>query len=124
MKRRPSTSEQDPEATADLMGTLLCRLGGSGRGLEYRVFEAWSQSVGDVLRSRTAPDGFRGGTLFIRVGSSALGHELTLLRAEILSRLGASLGPGVVTDIRTRVGVVAPPPPSPSPSSSYPRAGK
>ena len=110
MKRRPFNAQPEPEATGDLMAGLLARLGGTGRGLEYRVFEAWSQAVGDVLRTRTAPDAFRGGTLFIRVGSSALGHELTLLRGEILARLGAALGPGVVTEIRTRVGAVASPP--------------
>ena len=94
------------------MAGLLSRLGGSGRALEFRVFEAWNQAVGDVLRTRTTPDAFRGGTLFVRVPNSALGHEVTLLRREIIGRIGTTLGPGVVTEIRTRVG--APSPSSPS----------
>jgi predicted nucleic acid-binding Zn ribbon protein len=104
VKRRPFRVQEEPEATADLMAGLISRMGGTGRALEYRVFAAYSEAAGGVLRARTTPDSFRDGTLFIRVGSSALAHELTLLRAELLERLRAALGPGVVTAIRTRVG--------------------
>jgi predicted nucleic acid-binding Zn ribbon protein len=86
------------------MAGLISRMGGTGRALEYRVFAAYSEAAGGVLRARTTPDSFRDGTLFIRVGSSALAHELTLLRAELLERLRTALGAGVVTAIRTRVG--------------------
>lgn len=86
------------------MAGLLSRLGGSGRALEYRVFEAYAEAAGHVLRARTVPDSFRDGTLFIRVSSSALAHELTLLRGELMARMEAALGAGVVTAIRTRVG--------------------
>ena len=106
--RRPFRAQPAPETTADLMSGLLSRLGGSGRALEFRVFEAWSQAVGDVFRTRTMPDAFRGGTLFVRVANSALGHEVTLLRGEILARIVTMLGPGIVTEIRTRVGAIAP----------------
>ena len=85
------------------MATMLARIGGSGRGLEYRVFEAYAQVAGDVLRTRTVPDSLRERTLFIRVKSSALAHELTLLRGELLERMAVILGPNVVTEIRTRV---------------------
>ena len=93
----------------DLMAGLLSRLGGSGRGLEYRVFDAYGRAAGDVLRTRTVPESLRGGTLIVRVASSALAHELTMLRGEILERMAAALGPGVVTDLRTRVGSVPAP---------------
>jgi hypothetical protein len=108
MKRRPPPRVQvEPEATGDLMAGLLRRLGGTGRALEYRVFEAYSEAAGGVLRSRTVPDSFRDGTLFIRVASSALAHELTLLRGELLARMETALGSRVVTAIRTRVGSVS-----------------
>ena len=44
----------------------------------------------------------------MRVATSALAHELTLLRAEILARMAAELGPDVVLELRTRVGAVGP----------------
>jgi hypothetical protein len=109
--RRRRLVEADPQPTGDLMAGFLAHLGGSGRSLEYRVFDAYQQAAGDVLRARTAPDGFRGGTLFVRTPSSALAHELTMLRAEILARMETVLGPGVVTALRTRVGPLSPPSP-------------
>ncbi|MEO5769559.1 MAG: DUF721 domain-containing protein, partial [Polyangia bacterium] len=109
IKRRPRRVQPEPETTADLMAGLMSRLGGTGRALEYRVFEAYAEAAGHVLRARTVPDSFRDGTLFIRVGSAALAHELTLLRAELLTRLDSALGRGVVTGIRTRVGSTSAP---------------
>lgn len=91
------------------MAGFLARLGGSGRGLEYRVFDAYTQVAGAVLAARSSPDAFRDGTLFVRTPSAALAHEITLLRAEILARLTEVLGPGLVRDIRTRVGGGPPP---------------
>jgi hypothetical protein len=107
IKRRKRV-QPEPESTGDLMAGLLSRLGGNGRALEYRVFAAYTESAGDVLGTRTVPDSFRDGTLFIRVSNSALAHELTLLRGELLVRLEQRLGAGVVTAIRTRVGAAVP----------------
>jgi hypothetical protein len=86
------------------MGEVLGRLGGSGRALEFRVFDCYSRIVGDQLRARTLPERLAGSTLFIRVTSSALAHELTLLRGEILARIAADIGQGIVLELRTRVG--------------------
>jgi hypothetical protein len=106
MKRRPPRQQPEPETTGDLMAGLLARLGGSGRALEFRVFQAYQDAAGELFRARTAPDSFREGTLFIRVANAALAHELTLLRGELLARMEATVGPGVVTAIRTRVGTL------------------
>ena len=35
-----------PETSAALMDQVLARLGGSGRALEFRVFDCYSRSVG------------------------------------------------------------------------------
>jgi len=90
------------------MAGFLARIGGSGRGLEYRVFDAYVQVAGAMLAARSTPDAFRDGTLIVRTSSAALAHEITLLRAELVSRLSDVLGPGLVRDIRTRVGGGAP----------------
>jgi predicted nucleic acid-binding Zn ribbon protein len=95
------------------MGSVLARLGGEGRALEYRVFECYARSVGELLRTRTLPERMAGSTLFVRVGSSALAHELTLMRAEIIAKLNAELGKDTVTELRTRVGKIEAPPENP-----------
>ncbi len=88
------------------MGEVLARMGGSGRALEFRVFDCYARVVGENFRARTRPERLAGTTLILRVTSAALAHEITLLRSEILERMTAELGAGTVTEIRTRVGAV------------------
>jgi hypothetical protein len=100
--QRPSAPA--PTRSADLVGEVLGRLGGSGRALEFRVFDCYTRIVGETLRTRTIPERFVGTTLFVRAATSALAHELTLLRADILERMAAEMGQGIVLELRTRVG--------------------
>ena len=99
---RPSAPS--PSRSADLVSEVLGRLGGSGRALEFRVFDCYTRVVGDALRARTLPERLAGTTLFVRATSSALAHELTLLRADILERMATEMGQGIVLELRTRVG--------------------
>jgi predicted nucleic acid-binding Zn ribbon protein len=92
-----------PETSGQLMDQVLARLGGSGRALEFRVFEAYNTAVGEMLRARTQPERLTGKTLQVRVASSALAHELTMLRRDVLERIAREVGPDLVTDLRTRV---------------------
>jgi hypothetical protein len=85
------------------MGAVLARLGGQGRAREFRVFDCYTRVVGEILRARTTPERLAGATLFVRVASSALAHEVTILRGEILAKMARELGEGMVTDLRTRV---------------------
>ena len=94
----------EPETAASLVGAVVARLGGSARALEHRVFDVYNATVSGPLGQRTAPEKLRGATLIVRVGSSAIAHQLTLLKGDILARMAATLGTDVVTDIRTRVG--------------------
>jgi predicted nucleic acid-binding Zn ribbon protein len=86
------------------MSAVMARIGGDARALEQRVFDRYGVVVGELLRQRTQPESLKGATLYVRVGSSAIAHQVTILRAEIVGKLAEALGPGVVTDIRTRVG--------------------
>jgi hypothetical protein len=83
---------------------VVARLGGGARALEHRVFDVYNATVGGPMRQRTEPDRLRGATLYVRVGSSAMAHQLTLLKGDILAQMAVVLGPDVVKDIRTRVG--------------------
>ncbi len=89
------------------MGEVLARRGGARRAREIRANDCYARAVGVAIRTRTPPEREVGTTLLVRVASAALAHELTLLRAEILARMAAELGPDVVTALRTRVGQIA-----------------
>ncbi len=104
--RGPARPAAEAVTSANLMGEVLARVGGSGRAREFRVFECYARVVGEGFRARTQPERLAGTTLIVRVTSAALAHELTLLRSEILGRLNAELGPGTVAEIRTRVGAL------------------
>jgi hypothetical protein len=101
--------------SANLMGEVLARVGGSGRAREFRVFECYARVVGEGFRARTRPERLAGTTLIVRVSSAAFAHELTLLRSEILERMAADLGAGMVTELRTRVGALVDPDPARGP---------
>jgi len=88
------------------MPGLMRRLGGERLATEYRVYDAFAAAAGELLRARARPESFRNGTLWVRVESSPLAHELTLLRAPLVERMARELGAGVVTDIRTTVGPI------------------
>ena len=104
MKPRPRSRHTQPESAASLVSAVVAKIGGDARALEHRVFDGYGVAVGALLNHRTQPEKLRGSTLFVRVGSSAIAHQVTLLKADILVRLAEVVGPGAVTDIRTRVG--------------------
>jgi hypothetical protein len=101
---RPRRRKSEPQLASALVSAVVGNIGGSWRGREHQVFAVYTDIGGDFLRKHTRPDALRDGTLFVRVSSSAIAHHLTLLRGEILQRMAALLPPGMVTDIRTRVG--------------------
>ena len=113
---RPAAARSGPEASggtapirsADLIGEVLARLGGAGRAREFRVFDCFQRVVGANFRARTMPERLTETTLFVRVANSALAHELTLLRGEILARMTAELGRDSILELRTRVGRIPP----------------
>ncbi len=105
-RRRPRNPE--PQTAASLLPHVVARLGGDERGLEQRVSLAWKDAVGEALARRARPESVRGKTLYVRVDSSALAHELTLLKRQVLERLSRSLGGPLVEDMRTRTGPLPP----------------
>jgi hypothetical protein len=101
--RRPRR-RSEPVTAADLVNAVVGRLGGEERAKEHQVFEAYQVAAGPMMGRLTEPEALRGNTLYVRTASSAIAHQLCLLRGEIIARLAETLGPEAVTDVRTRVG--------------------
>jgi len=104
VKPRARRRNVEPVSAASLMGATMTRLGGDDRAREHRVFAAYQRAAGDMLSERSQPESVKGTTLFVRTNSSAIAHQVTLLRGEILTRMAQALGPDDVTELRTRVG--------------------
>lgn len=88
------------------MAQVMAHMGGHQRANEQQVFAAYDEAVGPRLRLQTCADNLRAGTLYVRVASSAMAHQITLLKGEILARMAERLPPGKVSDLRTRVGKI------------------
>ena len=105
---RPTSS---PRRLRPCLPQVVARLGGDDRGLEQRVSLAWKDAVGEALSLRARPEAVRGKTLYVRVESSSLAHELTLLKRRVLDRLARALGGPLIEDMRTRTGPLGNPTP-------------
>ena len=76
----------------------------------------WDKVVGPQAAEATEPDSVREGVLFVRTKSSVWSHELTFLKATIISRLNQRIGKPVIRDIIYRAqGVKKQPPAQPLP---------
>jgi hypothetical protein len=88
------------------MAQVISHMGGPKRANELQVFSAYDEAVGPRLRQQSRADHLHSGTLYVRVASSAMAHQITLLKGEILARMAERLPPGKVSDLRTRVGQI------------------
>jgi len=101
---RPRRRKSEPVSAADVISSVVASIGGDRRGREQRVFAIYADVGGEFLRKNSRADALRDGTLVVRVPSSAIAHHVTLLRGDILRKMATLLPPGMVTDLRTRVG--------------------
>jgi predicted nucleic acid-binding Zn ribbon protein len=102
-----------PEAVAGLrgeagLGSLLeAVLGRLGLGLRFRehlAAGAWAEIAGRVVGAHTRAEGVRDGVLVVATDSAAWAQELQMRQGELLARLSARVGPGVVREIHFRSG--------------------
>ncbi len=100
--RRPRMPE--PVSFADLLPQVVERLGGSERSLEQRVFMAYERAAGALFSRHSRPERLKDGTLIVRLESSALAHELSMVKRTLIERITLDLGESLVKDMRTRVG--------------------
>ena len=104
--KRPARRSRETAPAADAIAAVLSRTGLAAELRAHRIITEWRDMVGERIAARTWPDGLKDGVLWIRVASSAWLHELTLLRAQILSGICKVLGdPPLVTELRFHLGV-------------------
>lgn len=72
--------------------------------LRQRVRVAWEQAVPEGLREQARLVDLKRQELWVEVGSSAWGQELQFLKPRILEAMEKLLGPGVIRDLRFKVG--------------------
>ncbi|GAA4798781.1 hypothetical protein GCM10023200_39470 [Actinomycetospora chlora] len=92
--------ERDPQT----LGRLASRLSGD-RGWAPQlaggaVFGRWVELVGAEVAEHARPESLRDGVLTVAADSTAWATQLRLLQRQLIGRLAAGLGDGVVTTMR------------------------
>jgi len=74
--------------------------GWSPRVAEGSVFAQWSEVVGEQIAEHARPTGLREGVLAVTAESTAWATQLRLVQAQLLAKIAAAVGDGVVTSLR------------------------
>ncbi|WP_083940143.1 DciA family protein [Saccharomonospora saliphila] len=92
--------ERDPQPLGRLVSRMASQLGWNQRLADGRVFGQWSSLVGDEVAEHAQPVSLNDGELTVRASSTAWATQLRLLQRQLLARIAAGVGHGVVTRMR------------------------
>lgn len=67
---------------------------------EFKAVKAWPVVMGADIAAKTGRPFIQNGMMTIKVASSTLRHELTMLRTQLRNALNAEVGKAVVKEIR------------------------
>jgi hypothetical protein len=93
---------EDPQPLGAAIEGLLDDQGWRTSAAVGSVFGRWEQIVGEALAAHTRPGGFTDGELLVIADSTAWATQVRLLRAQLVRRLNAELGPGTVARVKVR----------------------
>ncbi len=96
----PGFDERDPQPFSRLMSSMATQLGWSARLANGRVFGQWTRLVGAEIAEHAQPVALNDGELTVRASSTAWATQLRLLQRQLLARIAAGVGHGVVTRMR------------------------
>ena len=92
--------DRDPQALGSLARTLAASRGWSAKVDEGTVLGQWSRVVGEDIAAHAEPVSVRDGVLAVSAESTAWATQLRLMQSQILAKIAASVGHGVVTSLR------------------------
>jgi predicted nucleic acid-binding Zn ribbon protein len=96
----PGPDRRDPQLLGSATMDLARNRGWSGRMAEGSVFGQWSTVVGDQIAEHASPTSLRDGVLTVTAESTAWATQLRLVQSQILAKIAASVGDGVVTSLK------------------------
>lgn len=103
----PGPDSRDPQLLGSLTNEVAKTRGWSGRVAEGAVFGRWRAVVGDQIAAHAEPTALHDGVLTISAESTAWATQLRMVQAQILAKIGAAVGDGVVKSLKI-VGPVGP----------------
>jgi predicted nucleic acid-binding Zn ribbon protein len=103
----PGPDSRDPQALGAATQDLATTRGWSPRVAEGTVFGQWQTAVGEQIAEHAVPTALREGVLSVSAESTAWATQLRMVQAQLLAKIAAAVGDGVVTSLKI-VGPVAP----------------
>ena len=94
--------DRDPQPLGRLASRLVADRGWVDRVSAGVVFARWAQLVGADLAEHAEPVSLKDGELTLRASSTAWATQLRLLQRQLIARITAGVGPGVVTRLRVQ----------------------
>ncbi|WP_327142959.1 DUF721 family protein [Nocardia sp. NBC_01327] len=92
--------ERDPQLLGALTGKLAKGRGWSGKVAEGMVFGQWAKVVGEDIASHAQPVSLENNVLSIQAESTAWATQLRMFQSQILAKIAAAVGHGIVTQLR------------------------
>jgi predicted nucleic acid-binding Zn ribbon protein len=96
----PGPDRRDPQLLGSATMDLARNRGWSGRMAEGSVLGQWSVVVGDQIADHASPTALRDGILSITAESTAWATQLRMVQSQILAKIAAAVGDGVVTSLK------------------------
>lgn len=96
----PGPDQRDPQPLGGAARELAKTRGWSPRVAEGTVFAQWAQVVGEQIAEHAQPSALRDGVLSVTAESTAWATQLRMVQAQLLAKIAAAVGDGVVTSLR------------------------
>ncbi|CAN5171097.1 DUF721 family protein [soil metagenome] len=96
----PGPDRRDPQTLAAATKDLAKNLGWSKRVAEGSVFGQWNTVVGEQIAEHASPTSLRDGVLSVTAESTAWATQLRMVQSQLLAKIAAAVGDGVVTALK------------------------
>ncbi len=103
----PGPDRRDPQPLGAVADELAKTRGWTPRVAEGTVFAQWATVVGEQIAEHAQPTTLRDGVLSVAAESTAWATQLRMVQAQLLAKIAAAVGDGVVTSLKI-TGPVAP----------------
>lgn len=103
----PGPDARDPQTFSAATRDLAQSRGWSKQVAEGSVMGQWATVVGDQIADHAVPTSLRDGVLTVSAESTAWATQLRMVQAQLLAKIAAAVGDGVVTSMKIQ-GPVAP----------------
>ncbi|OBH06568.1 DUF721 family protein [Mycobacterium sp. E1747] len=96
----PGPDARDPQPLGRLARDLAKKRGWSAQVAEGTVFGNWASVVGHQIADHATPTALSDGVLSVAAESTAWATQLRMIQSQLLAKIAAAVGNGVVTSLK------------------------